>query len=190
MADYNRNKGRHSSKSASPAKEWNIPTTMTTTTTATSSPSEPELKGSKSHAATSTTVTSDYPSTKSSTYESLFDSGYNSSTLSTSSIYQSQCSVDLESEFQEKLNLSKNLDNERGGKIVSLTRIPSWQDSGVSVTDSGLGIDSAYSESDYARDKLRFLEEEEETATSAAQLSDQTAITLADAYQQDQDGDT
>lgn len=165
MADYRKNR---TNKTCSPSKEqkWNIPAES----------SSPLTSGT--HQTSDTKATKSDLSSKSSAFESLFDSGYNSTTVS-------KTSIDLENEFNAKLTISDSNDE----NIVSSQSLPSkWSDSGVCITDSGLSIDNNYINNYEECNDERLAKQNIDLMSEKSKCS--LALSLRDAFQPDQDGDT
>lgn len=110
----------------------------------------------------------------SSAYEALFDSGYSSTALSvhsSSNLFQSQSSVDFESDFHDKLSLKS----------------PPATDSGLCI-DSGLSLDSSSNFKSSAVSPYSSCSDPVRKSSSA--IAERIAANVYDPFKQDDDGDT
>lgn len=109
---------------------------------------------------------------KSANFEELFDSGYNSNA-------QSKTFIDIESDFESSTS-AKMVDLPVRAKFESSTSVKQWTDSGVCITDSGLGIQ----EDDNSDPKLAA------TTSSKSDYSVENKDLLKIWLKQNSDGDT
>lgn len=105
---------------------------------------------------------------KGSDMDSLFDSGYDSQTVS-------KTSIDLETEFEQKMSLSSS----DCQPIVPNKKFESkkWTDSGLGITDSGLHIEEDFSDQKIEKDFNK-------------RIDSKSIGILREAFDPDQDGDT
>ena len=110
-------------------------------------------------------------SEKTSAIDSLFDSGYDSQTVS-------KTSIDLESDFEQKLIISATNYAESHSSSSKQLDPKQWTDSGLSITsDSGLNISEDFNEESIYKSR-----------TKSGNL--RSIELLREAFEPDQDGDT